>query len=324
MKVLVTGATGFVGSHLVEALAARGDTVLAMARRPDQHDALKKAGATPMPGSLENERSLVTALKDVDVVYHVAGATSARDEAAFFAINEGGTRRVLESIRQAAPGLRRVVYVSTQAALGPSPRDVALSESAECRPLTPYGRSKLAGELAVRGSDLPWSVIRPPAVYGPRDKEFLKLFRIAKRGIAPVFGAGTQQLSLVHVRDLVEAIVLAGTHDAALRQIFHAAHPETVLSRDVARAAGAALGGSPVLLPIPGAVAAAAAAVIGRVVSLAGQSTILSSERVAEFLAPSWLLDVAKADRLLGWRAKTPMVDGIRETGAWYREQKWV
>ena len=324
MKALVTGATGFVGSHLLEALVKRGDTVIALARRPDQHDALKAIGATPVPGSLENDRALANALSGVDTVYHVAGATTARNEAEFFATNEGGTRRLLEAARAAAPNLRRFVYVSTQAALGPSPRDAALTEDAQCRPLTPYGRSKLAGELAVRGSVLPWSVVRPPAVYGPRDKEFLKLFRLAKRGLAPVFGAGTQQLSLVSVIDLVDALVLAGTHDAATRQIFHAAHPEIVLSRDVSRAAGAAIGTSPVLIPVPGFVAAAIAGVVGRVASMMGQSTIISSERVAEFLAPSWLMNVSKAQRLLGWTAKISMQDGMRATGSWYREHGWI
>ena len=176
----------------------------------------------------------------------------------------------------------------------------------------------------MRGSDLPWSVVRPPAVYGPRDKEFLKLFQLAKRGLAPVLGAGTQQLSLVSVSDLVQAVILAGTHEAAARQIFHAAHPEVVLSRDVSRAAGAAIGKSPLLIPVPGFVAAAIAGVVGRAASLMGQSTIISGERIAEFLAPAWVLNVSKAQRLLGWTAKVAMQDGMRATGSWYREHGWV
>lgn len=324
MKAFITGATGFVGSHLVEALVARGDTVTALARRPDQHQALQKAGATPVSGSLENERSLEAALSGVDTVYHVAGITSGRDEAEFFAVNEGGTRRLLDAVRRAAPGLRRFVYISSQAALGPSTRDQPAREDAECRPLTPYGRSKLAGELAVRGAGVPWTIVRPPSVYGPRDKEFLKLFQLTRLGVAPVFGSGAQQLSLVYIADLVEAIALAGSLEAGAGQIFHAGHAEVVLSREVARAAGAALGRSPVLIPVPGALASGIVGIVGRAAALAGRRTVLTSERIAEFLAPSWLLDSGKADRVLGWKAKQQMVEGMKMTGAWYREHKWV
>lgn len=324
MKALVTGATGFVGGHLVEALVARGDTVVGLARRPDAHAALTALGAMPIAGSLENERSLSAALAGVDVVYHVAGLTSARSEAEFFAVNEGGTRRLIHAIRDAAPDLQRLVYVSSQAALGPSPRGTPLGEDGECHPMTAYGRSKLAGELAVRGSDLPWTVVRPPSVYGPGDREFLQLFQIVRRGVAPVFGTGKQELSLVFVRDLVQAIALAGTHPGAAGQIFHAAHPELVFSRDVARAAGAAIGRSPIIIPLPGFIAAPIVALVGRIAASAGKRTVINSDKMAEFLAPSWLLSAKKAERLLGWRATTDVTSGMRLTAEWYREKRWL
>ena len=324
MRALVTGATGFVGSHLAEALTARGDTVLALARRDSAHAGLKALGVTPVSGSLENERSLDAALDGVEVVYHVAGLTAARSEAEFFAVNEGGTRRLLEAVRRAAPALVRFVYVSSQAALGPSPRGIALTEDAECRPVTAYGRSKLAGELAVRGAGLPWSVVRPPAVYGPRDREFLRLFRIAQHGIAPVFGAGAQTLSLVYVEDLAPAIALAGTHEAARGQILHAAHAEVVTSRDVARAAGAALGRSTVVLPVPGFAARPIVWAIGRAAAVTGRRTVVDTDKLAEFLAPSWVLSVAKAERQLGWTAGVALAEGMARTAAWYRKEGWL
>jgi len=324
VKALVTGATGFVGGHLVETLAARGDTVLAMARRPDAHAALAALGATPVAGSLENVRQLSAALAGVDIVYHLAGLTSANGEAEFFAVNEGGTRRLLDAIREAAPGLQRLVYVSSQAALGPSPRGTPLGEDAECRPVTSYGRSKLAGELAVRGSGLPWTIVRPSSVYGPGDREFLRLFQIVRRGIAPVFGTGRQELSLVFVRDLTRAIAMAGNSAALTGQIVHAAHREVVLSRDVARAAGAALGRTPLIVPLPGLIAAPIVGIIGRAAAAAGKRTVVNSEKMAEFLAPSWLLSVARAEQLLGWRAETDVATGMRLTAKWYREHQWL
>lgn len=324
MKALVTGATGFVGGHLVEALVARGDTVLALARRPSSHAALTARGATPVSGSLEHEGSLTAALSGVEVVYHLAGLTAARDEAEFLAVNEAGTQRLIHAIRDAAPALRRLVHVSSQAALGPSPRGTPLGEEAECRPITSYGRSKLAGERAVRASGLPWTVIRPPAVYGPGDREFLRIFQIVRRGIAPVFGSGTQELSLVFVRDLVRVIALAGSQPAASGQILHAAHPEVVLSREVARAAGAAIGRTPLIVPLPAFLAAPIVGLIGRAAAATGRRTVVNADKMAEFLAPSWLLAVAKAEQLLGWRAETGVAAGMKETAAWYRDCGWL
>jgi nucleoside-diphosphate-sugar epimerase len=324
VKVLVTGATGFVGSHVAAVLARRGHHVVGLARRPEQHEALSLLGASPVPGSLEDEPSLGSALDGVEAVYHLAGLTAAADEAEFLAVNEGGTRRLIAMARRRAPGLTRFVLVSSQAALGPSPRGRPLDEDAPCRPLTAYGRSKLAAERLVAASDLPWTIVRPPGVYGPRDREFLRLFQIVRRGIAPVFGTGRQELSLVYVEDLAEAIARAGEAPAAEGRVYHAAHGEVVLSREVARAAGRALGRAPVVLPIPGMLARPIVAAIGRTAAAAGRRTVVNSDKMAEFLAPSWLLDVSRAGRDLGWRAAVGVEEGMRRTAAWYREHGWL
>jgi nucleoside-diphosphate-sugar epimerase len=324
VKVLVTGATGFVGSHVAAALAHRGHHVVGLARRADQHEALARLGAAPVPGSLEDEPSLGGALEGVEVIYHLAGLTAAANEAEFLAVNEGGTRRLLDVALRRAPGLRRFVLVSSQAALGPSPIGQRLSEDAPCRPVTAYGRSKLAAERVVTASAMPWTIVRPPAVYGPRDREFLRLFQIVRRGVAPVFGTGRQELSLVYVEDLAEAIVRAGEATGSAGRIYHAAHAEVVLSREVARAAGRALGRTPVVLPIPGALAAPIVGAIGRAVAAAGRRTVVNRDKMAEFLAPSWLLDSGAAARDLGWQATVGVDEGMRRTAAWYREQGWL
>jgi nucleoside-diphosphate-sugar epimerase len=320
---LVTGATGFVGSHLVEALAARGDEVVALARRPETFDELRRAGARPVPGTLDDLPALTAALEGCDAVYHCAGLTAARDEAEFLAVNERGTRRVLEAAVAAAPRAR-FVYVSCQAALGPSPPGVRLDEEAPCRPVTAYGRSKLAGEAAVRASAVGWVIVRPPAVYGPRDREFLRLFRIVRWGIAPMFGTGAQQLSLVYVGDLVDAIVRAGVVPGVERRTYHAAHAEIVLSREVALAAGAALGRTPVILPLPILVTRPLVALIGKAAAAAGRRTVVNSDKMAEFTAPAFLLSVDGAKVDLGWQAAVGVAEGMRRTAAWYRSAGWL
>lgn len=324
MRTLVTGATGFVGSHLVAALVARGDEVLALARRPEQAAFLSSLGALVAPGSLEDAASLQAALRGVDLVYHVAGLTAAGSEREFHDVNEGGTRRLIEAARATIPNLRRFVHVSSIAAVGPTGYGGRLTEETPCRPLTAYGRSKLAGEMVVRRAPgLPWTVVRPPMVYGPRDRELLRLFRIARWGFAPVFGMGRQELSLVYVTDLVEGIARAGLAATALGQTYHLAHPDVVRSRDLANEVGRAVRGgrSPLIVPVPAAVAAPIVRAIGRAAAAAGRRTVVSEDKLAEFLAPAWGTSVEKAERELDWRAPHDLSLGIAETVAWCRAE---
>ena len=322
MKALVTGATGFVGSHVVEALTARGDEIVVLARDPARAVPLAPFGVRVVRGSLDDGASLAAAAAGADVVFHLAGLTAAASSEDFHRANADGTRRLLDAVRAAAPTLARLVYVSSQAALGPSAPGRPLAEDAPCHPLTAYGRSKLAGEVVVRGAtDVPWTIVRPPAVYGPRDREFLTLFRMVSRGVAAVFGRGDQQVSLVFAPDLADAIVLAGTVPAAAGRTYHAAHREAVRTRDLVGAIGLALGRRPLVVPVPGAVATPIVAAIGALAAARGRPSVLTRDKMAEFLAPAWLLDVGAAERDLGWRARHDVATGTRITAEWYRAE---
>jgi nucleoside-diphosphate-sugar epimerase len=321
MKILVTGATGFVGSHLAAALVRRGDDVFCLVRRPEQAAFVASLGALIAPGSLEDVESLKAALHGVDQVYHLAGLTTAGSEEEFLEVNERGTLRLVGAIRATVPRLKRFVHVSSIAAVGPTELGGRLTEDSPCRPVTAYGRSKLAGEGVVRGAaGLPWTIVRPPVVYGPRDRELLRLFRIARRGFAPVFGMGTQELSLVYVTDLVDGIAAAGVSPAALGQTYHLAHPEVIRSRDLAREIGRAVrrGRAPLIVPVPAALAAPIVRMIGRAAAATGRRTVVSADKLAEFLAPAWGTSVAKAERELAWRPPHDVRSGVEETAAWY------
>jgi nucleoside-diphosphate-sugar epimerase len=324
VRALVTGATGFVGSHVVDVLAARGDAVVVLARSAERAAPLTRQGAQLALGTLDDTAALAAAVRGVDVVFHLAGLTAAVSEAEYLRVNEAGTRRLVAAVRDAAPGAR-FVYVSTQAVLGPSAPGQALDEDAPCRPLTGYGRSKLAGEAVVRGAaGLAWTIVRPPAVYGPRDREFLKMFQLIRTGLAPVFGAGTQQLSLVYAADLAEAIVRAGLARAAAGRTYHAAHAEVVTTRELALAVGRAVGRTPLVVPVPGVVATPIVSLIGRFAAARGRLSTLNADKMAEFLAPAWVLSSARAERELGWRAGHDLAAGARHTAAWYREAGWL
>jgi len=332
VRHFVTGATGFVGSHLTEALLARGDDVVALVRN------LAKASRVfterqpqIVQGDLDDPRALRRAVEGADVVHHVAGLTSARRDAEFLAVNRDGTRRVLEAVRDAAPGLRRFVHVSSVAASGPSRRGAPIDETAVPHPVSRYGESKLAGEEEVHRSGIPWTIVRPPAVYGPRDVELRRVFSFGKHGILPVFGDGRQELSLIHVTDLVSA-QLAALDRGREEATYFACHPEVLTSEEfgiaITRAVQLALRGRAadprMVLRLPNAVARVALRINGAAARAVGRSTVLSGDKIPELLADAWTCSPAALERDTGWRARLTAAVGLAETAAWYRNAGWL
>jgi len=334
VRACVTGGTGFVGSHLVDALLRRGDEVVCLVRNPQKAARLftERAPLT-VRGDLTDESALHEACAGADVVFHLAGVTAARDRAEFLEINAEGTRRVLQAAADAAPSLQRFVYVSSLSAAGPASRGHPLTERAPPKPISNYGASKLAAEEAVRGGRVPWNVVRPPAVYGPRDAELARAFKLARWGLAPVFGDGSQELSLVHVSDLVAAL-LAVVDSAASGATYFAAHPEIVAQRElqraihaaVLRARGATAGGlrRPIVVPLPSLVTRGALYVTGTAARLVGRPTVLSPDKGPEFLAEAWTCSSAALERDTGWRAEIPVAVGVEQTARWYHEHRWL
>lgn len=314
----MTGATGFVGGHLLERL--RGEDVACLARTPSA--ALLDSGCRVVRGGVDDRSVLDLLVQGADVVFHVAGAIAARSEAEFLAVNRDGTHLVAEACRRS--GVRRLVYVSSLAVTGPATTGRPVDEETAPRPVTPYGRSKLAGEEAVRASGAGFTIVRPPVVYGPRDRQILRLFRMARRGWAPLLGDGSQELSLVHATDLADALVAAATAPLAAGRTYHAAHPEVVTQRMLLAAIGHAVGTSPRLLPLPHAAMRIALAISGAVASITRRPTLLDSSKAPELIAPAWTCVSDALERDAGWAAAIPLARGLRETAAWYAQAGWV
>lgn len=325
MKALVTGATGFVGSHLVETLVRQGFEVTALVRSPAKAGRLQALGVRRIAGDLHRPEALREAASGQSVIFHVAGVVAALDEAGFLHGNLEGTRNLLQAIGEARP---RLVLVSSMAAAGPAPRGRPLTGDEPPSPVTAYGRSKLAGEAAVRASALPWTIVRPPMVYGPGDTEVLKVFRLARRGIAPVFGEGTQELTAVYGPDLAEALMAAAQSERAIGQTYYACHAEVFTSRAFLEAVGEALepgGGRRVrVLRLPVGLARAALSVTGLAARLAGRATILTPDKANEFFQPAWSGDPGPLLRDAGWWARHDLATGLAATARWYREHRWL
>ncbi|HEX5386297.1 MAG TPA: NAD(P)-dependent oxidoreductase [Gemmatimonadales bacterium] len=320
MKALVTGATGFVGSHLVEALRARGADVTLLVRSPAKAGPLATLGVEIVAGGLEDGTALRQAAEGQDVIFHAAGVVAARSEAEFQRVNRDGTAAVVAAA--AAGSVGRLVLVSSLAAAGPAERGHPLTGEEPPRPVTAYGRSKLAGEAVVREGRVPWTIVRPPMVYGPRDREVLKLFRLARIGIAPVFGGGEQELSAVHAADLGAALVAAST--APAERLYHVCHPETFTSGDFVKSVGATMGRRVRVIALPQLVGRALLGVTGTAARIAGQATILTADKANEFFQAAWTADPGPLTRDTGWRARYELASGLADTYRWYCAAGWL
>jgi nucleoside-diphosphate-sugar epimerase len=322
VKAFVTGGTGFVGAHLVQRLQADGVAVTCLVRSPAKAAALGWQGVRIVHGDMSDRRALAEGCAGADVIFHVAGLIVARDLDHFMQANRDATATLLDVAAEQPP--RRFVYVSSQAAAGPNQPGRPREESEPPHPVSDYGRSKLAGELLVRASGLPWTIVRPPVVYGEWDHEVLKVFKLARLGLAPVFGDGSQQISVIYAGDLARALATAATTPAAAGHVYFAAHPQATTTRDLVLAVGRALQKKPVVVPIPPALARGALAAIGSLARMAGRATLLSADKANEFLASGWTCSAAALTRDTGWRADVGLDDGLRRTAAWYRDHRWL
>jgi nucleoside-diphosphate-sugar epimerase len=323
VNALVTGATGFVGGHLVDHLLAQGDAVTALVRSPLKAAPLEALGVRLVRGDLHDHAAMAQAAAGQDVVYHVAGAVAARDEAAYLSGNRDGTANVLRAAE--AAGSPRFVLVSSMAAGGPAQRGVPRRSDEPDRPVTAYGRSKLASEAVVRASRLPWTILRPPTIYGPRDHDnLIKVFRIARLGVSPVFGDGSMELSAVYAPDLAQALGLAGTLPAAVEHTWYVNHPEVRTSAELVRLVGATMGRRMRIIPLPESLARGILTVTGGVARLLDRPTILNADKANEFYQPAWTADPTPFMQATGWRAAHDLETGLAATYRWYRDAGWL
>ena len=323
MNVLVTGATGFVGGHVADVLLGRGDHVTVLARSAARAARLAAAGARVVLRNLDDRDALRAAVSDQDVVIHAAGLIAARRTADYDRVNRDGTERLVAAA--AGCGRPRFVLVSSLAAAGPArPGRPRTLDDGPPSPVTAYGRSKLAGEAVVRASELAWTIVRPPMVYGPFDTELLKIFRVARTGVVPVLGSSRQELSAVEAGDLARALVRVADLDRAVGHTYYACHPEVFTSEALARAVGHAVGRRVRIVTLPGPIVRAVLTVTGAWSHALGRATILNRDKANELLEAAWTCDPTPLMRDSGWAAENDVASGVRATAAWYRERGWL
>lgn len=301
--IAITGATGFVGAETLEQALAAGWRVSALTRRAQP----PRAGVTWVPGSLEDDAALDRLVRDADAVLHIAGVVNAPDRAGFEAGNALGTMAVIDAMRRR--GVRRLVHVSSLAARQPD--------------LSDYGWSKALAERHVKASGLDWTIVRPPAIYGPGDREMLELFRMAKRRVMLLPPGG--RLSVIEVSDLARLLlILADETEASLTRIYEVddGTPDGWDHKDFAQAIAAALGGRPVRAMATPRWALAAGASIDRF--FRGTGAKLTPDRVNYFCHPDWVVKKRKQPPRKLWKPEVGTLRGLQATAQAYRAKGWL
>jgi nucleoside-diphosphate-sugar epimerase len=325
MKIAVTGATGFIGSHLTEHLSAAGHEVTVLARSPERLAWIRHLPVRVVYGDLDRTDALRDFVAGQDVVVHAAGATLAASRGEFIRVNVGGSVRLLVAALAGSPGLRRFVYVSSQAAMGPSPAGTSLDEDAPRRPISAYGESKsLAEQELARFADrVPITFIRPPWVYGPRDRHTLAYFQLSARGVRLVVGARSRY-SIVHAADLAAGIRLAAESTQPGARAYFLTDGDGRTIEELARIIADAAGRRTVRVPVPVAVVAVVAAANELAGAVARRPPFIGWRKLGEVRNPCWVVSDRRARDELGYRPTITTEQGMAETATWYRSEGWL
>jgi len=273
---------------------------------------------------LASAASLTTAVQGITHVVHCAGSTKGRNSAEFFEVNQGGTKNLLDAVKAHAPNLENFVHISSLAAVGPATAEAPAKEGDLPNPISAYGRSKLAAEQEVRNSiEGKFVILRPPAVYGPRDIEFLRIFRAVKLHILPRTNEA-QRLSFVFVKDLAEVAVSLLQNGAASGKAYFVAAQEITTARKMAEEIAAQMKTWTIPLPLPTPMLWPVCLAQEVLTRLTGTASVLSLQKYAELCAPGWVCDPSRLKNETGMSCPTILEQGIAETLNWYRREGWV
>lgn len=321
----VTGGTGFIGRHVIQHLLNQQQEIVALARRPEVLEKLFPR-IHIVPGDLESISRYLPILATCTGVIHLAGLIKARNTQEYEQVNAMGTRSLVEALYE-IPHDIRLVYMSSLAAIGPSLDGNPVDESTLPHPVSAYGASKLKGEQFVRTapSHVKWTILRPPAVYGPGDRAFLPYFRITQKGWNLYIGDPTRRFSLVYVHDLAEGLLHVLMHKAAVGKTYFITDPNEYTWESVAKTLTQIFGiPRPRKIIIPQKIILWTAAWNEWMARIFRREAFFSRDKVEEILQPSWVCSGLKLSTELGFTPSTPLQEGLLATLRWYQKHHWL
>ena len=320
MNILVTGGTGFVGSHLITALLAGGrDHVYALVRDSGKLKACEfQDRISVVRGDLFAAEPFP---RDIDLVFHLAAVTKARSAGEFTRVNCEGTRSLLEKLKS-LPGLKKVVLLSSLAAAGPNRQTAPMREESPSEPISLYGKSKLAQEkLLAAECPAPFVIIRAPIVFGPGDMDMLDAFRILRKGILPVLGRTERRYSVIYVKDLVRGMI-AVANSPCQNEMFYVANPEAIEWRAFMEEASRLLGREKTrTVAVPRLLGRVLAELSEARIRVLGKKAIFNRDKFSEMKFPAWVCSAEKIDSQLHFQPHIPLPAALEETIDWYRQR---
>jgi nucleoside-diphosphate-sugar epimerase len=317
-SVSLTGATGFLGPHLAAAFRAAGWDVRAIVRPGTRRRG--PAGADVIEAPLVAP-ALAAAVDGTGVLVHAAALTRARDAGAFARVNVEGTRAAIEAANATGAEL---VFISSLAAAGPGTPARPAREDDRPEPITEYGRSKLSAErIVATEARVPWSIVRPSAVYGPGDRGFYPLFRLAARGRFPALTDALTAYTLIEAADLARGVVLVAEAPTARGTTLFLGHPRPQTTEEILQTLASTVGRPYRPRSVPRSLLRLLASG-GQLAWRLGWRPALDRDRYAELTADGFVCAVDRAESLLGFRAATSLDAGFRRTFEWYRKEGWL
>jgi nucleoside-diphosphate-sugar epimerase len=325
-RALVTGANGFIGSHLVRELLQRGYDVNCLVRPTSDLRSIQGLPVRVFLGDIRNPATLVTPLQGVDYIFHLAAALLVTSQAEFEETNVQGTLNLLQATAQLAPSqIKRFLYVSSEAAVGPGQDATPLDETVELRPISWYGQSKKEAEAHVRSfaGQVPATIVRLSSVYGEREQDISQAFPAVEKGLLPKIGLEEKATVLVYVGDVVRGMIDAAESANTIDQAYHLAHPRIWSAEDLIRTIAAAMGRPDgIMLPVPVEVLHLAAPLAEFIHEFVRGRPKLTKDKAHEISQRYWVISPAKAKRDFGWEARFDLPDGMRRTTAYYLEEE--
>ena len=326
MKALVTGGSGFIGSHLVEALLQRGDEVRCLVRKTSALTWLKGLPVEFVYGHCNDRASLKKAVEGVDQVFHLAGLTKAVNEEMYMRVNASGTEDLIQVCLNCNPHLQRFVYLSSLAAAGPCRNGDWKKESDRCDPVSPYGKSKRRGEelALLHCHELPLVILRPSAVYGPREKDIYAYVKLISRKIKPCLLGQNQHLSLCYIQDVVQAILLASDLKDPKGDVFFVSDGQDYELEEIGDIFAHLMGVKAFRIPIPSWVMLGTATCSEVLSRFTGKPPLINRGKVEEMVQKQWVCDITHAKSVLGFNPLFRLEEGARRTVDWYRKENWL
>lgn len=324
MKALITGATGFIGSHLARELSKKGFEVSCLIRKTSNLKWLEGLDIKLVEGDCSDRNSLNGCVRGQDYIFHLAGMTKANYRKDFYSVNAKGTENIIKSVAENNPGVKRFLYLSSLSAFGPKLNNSLPEESQKPHPVSDYGRSKLEGEYAVLkyGDKVPVSILRPPVVYGPRDTEFFLFFKFIKKGILPNVDDG--YTSLIYIDDLINVIMLTAEKEIAAGKIYFVSDDTVYSNKKIIDEIALALGVNVSMIRLPRAVLLTIGFFGEGISKIIGKSSMINRDKIKEIMHKEWICDITKAKNELGFQPRVKIKEGIKWTADWYRIHKWL